>query len=244
MENPFDNPQDPNRYGYPPGAAHPNPHSYSTVPPPPPPPRPQSTSYQPPLSTAPYPVYHNAQYDNPYGGYYDQPPYDNPNSLYTSTGQVVSSEPNPNPFLTPRTPPHPALYYDNNSFNQSSTAVNSERYNSPAPLPGGSPAGRSPGPGEVFSSNSSTTAGGYNGVRFQDEEDADAGDLPLLRPPGEFGGRRTAVDGSSLRDSYVPGGFDPALLEGGGELDESGNIRYGRIPQRVPRRYKTKKRYE
>ncbi|CAG7848097.1 SubName: Full=Uncharacterized protein {ECO:0000313/EMBL:CCA76850.1} [Serendipita indica DSM 11827] len=42
-------------------------------------------------------------YDNPYGGYYDQPAYDNPNSLFTSTGQVVSNQPvdqNPNPFLT------------------------------------------------------------------------------------------------------------------------------------------------
>jgi hypothetical protein len=55
-------------------------------------------------------------------------------------------------------------------------------------------------------------------------------------------------------DRMSVGGFDPSLL------DEEGNIRfvlsfnrehvlmdcyrYGRIPQRVPRRYKTKKRYE
>lgn len=55
------------------------------------------------------------------------------------------------------------------------------------------------------------------------------GDIPLLRR-------------DQSRGSYMPmpgGGFD-------GENDEGPevNIRYGRIPQRVPRRYKTIKRVE
>ena len=45
------------------------------------------------------------------------------------------------------------------------------------------------------------------------------------------------------RDSAMPGGFDPALL-GGPIDDDASNIRYGRIPQRVPRRYKTIKKVE
>lgn len=40
--------------------------------------------------------------------------------------------------------------------------------------------------------------------------------------------------------SYMPGGFHPGILEEGA----GGGIRYGRIPQRVPRRYKTLKRVE
>jgi chitin synthase len=38
----------------------------------------------------------------------------------------------------------------------------------------------------------------------------------------------------------MPGGYDPAGDEGEGV----NNIRYGRIPQRVPRRYKTMKKVE
>ncbi|KIM21150.1 glycosyltransferase family 2 protein [Serendipita vermifera MAFF 305830] len=57
--------------------------------------------------------------------------------------------------------------------------------------------------------------------------------MALLGPPGG-GGRHGG-------DRFSVGGFDPTLL--GGDDDDS-NIRYGRIPQRVPRRYKTKKRYE
>ncbi|KDN52455.1 glycosyltransferase family 2 protein, partial [Tilletiaria anomala UBC 951] len=41
--------------------------------------------------------------------------------------------------------------------------------------------------------------------------------------------------------SYMPGGFDPNVLEEG---EMAPGIRFGRIPQRVPRRYKTLKRVE
>nr|CAA61028.1 Chitin synthetase II [Ustilago maydis]prf//2208421B chitin synthase [Ustilago maydis] len=41
-------------------------------------------------------------------------------------------------------------------------------------------------------------------------------------------------------DDYMPGGFDPNVLENG----QAGGVRFGKIPQRVPRRYKTLKRVE
>ncbi|SPO21055.1 Chitin synthase 4 [Ustilago trichophora] len=41
-------------------------------------------------------------------------------------------------------------------------------------------------------------------------------------------------------DDYMPGGFDPTIMENG----QAGGVRYGKIPQRVPRRYKTLKRVE
>lgn len=99
---------------------------------------------------------------------------------------------------------------------------------------------------------------GYGGHPEQEEEYDQDGDMPLLpqtgnyayapasafdeqghhvggMPPGEF------EDGHPKEgdEDYMPGGFDPNVLENGG-----GNIRYGRIPQRVPRRYKTLKRVE
>ena len=51
------------------------------------------------------------------------------------------------------------------------------------------------------------------------------GDLPLLRAPSGRSQESLSVN--------MPGRYDP--------MD---NIRYGRIPQRVPRRYKTLKRIE
>ncbi|KAK0548347.1 Chitin synthase 4 [Tilletia horrida] len=54
-------------------------------------------------------------------------------------------------------------------------------------------------------------------------------------------GRRPHLPSESGASMTFPGGFvDPAAMEQG----EAGGIRYGRIPQRVPRRYKTVKRVE
>ncbi|EPQ26218.1 uncharacterized protein PFL1_06153 [Pseudozyma flocculosa PF-1] len=61
-----------------------------------------------------------------------------------------------------------------------------------------------------------------------DEDDVD----------GQARGRHLGMDPSD--PDYMPGGFNPALMEDG----QAGGIRYGRIPQRVPRRYKTLKRVE
>ena len=63
---------------------------------------------------------------------------------------------------------------------------------------------------------------------FNEPEDQDAGDIPLLRrdgPPAPL-----PIPGESDEDGVIPD-----------DRSES-NIRYGRIPQRVPRRYKTMKR--
>ncbi|KAF8516437.1 glycosyltransferase family 2 protein [Hysterangium stoloniferum] len=56
-------------------------------------------------------------------------------------------------------------------------------------------------------------------------------DIPLLH-------RESSAGAPSL---HVPGGFEQASTE---ESEEPTNIRYGRIPQRVPRRYKTIKKVE
>ena len=63
-----------------------------------------------------------------------------------------------------------------------------------------------------------------------DNELGDAGDLPLLRAPS---GR------SQESLNPMPGQYHPVPSE-----DDVNNIRYGRIPQRVPRRNKTIKRVE
>ena len=76
-------------------------------------------------------------YDNPYSGYYDQPAYDNPNSLPTFTGHLISNQqlPTPtagtygteNPFLTPQGG-HPSLYNDAPTMPTSSSAASGGRY--------------------------------------------------------------------------------------------------------------------
>ncbi|KAL6300688.1 glycosyltransferase family 2 protein [Sparassis latifolia] len=85
----------------------------------------------------------------------------------------------------------------------------------------------------------STSQLGHSSVSLYDQgpvlegEDSDAdnletGDIPLLRRDNS---------GSTLP---MPGGYEPVLPD---DTSES-NIRYGRIPQRVPRRYKTIKKVE
>ena len=77
-----------------------------------------------------------------------------------------------------------------------------------------------------LSNQTSTTA--FQPYGDPDHDLDDMGDLPLLRAPSG----RSQVSLSM----NMPGQYD-------GPLDENG-IRYGRIPQRVPRRYKTLKRIE
>jgi chitin synthase len=61
-----------------------------------------------------------------------------------------------------------------------------------------------------------------------EREDNDLGDMPLLRHNGPY----TAAP--------MPGGYQEAVSDDRSET----NIRYGHIPQRVPRRYKTIKKVE
>lgn len=76
--------------------------------------------------------------------------------------------------------------------------------------------------------------GGQSFTDLNDEQDqdiSDTGDMPLLQRRG--GGQRTPP-------ISMPGEFDPPTSDNQSE----NNIRYGRIPQRVPRRYKTIKKVE
>ena len=57
-------------------------------------------------------------------------------------------------------------------------------------------------------------------------------DIPLLRRDDSA---------TSSMSGRVPGGYEPTSND---DPDEANNIRYGRIPQRVPRRYKTIKKVE
>ena len=71
----------------------------------------------------------------------------------------------------------------------------------------------------------------------------DLGDMPLLqRGPSqhsEFSGH--AMGSPAFPGGFAgPAGYDPALQDD----EQETNIRYGRIPQRVPRRYKTIKKVE
>ncbi|KAI0318366.1 glycosyltransferase family 2 protein [Amylostereum chailletii] len=66
-----------------------------------------------------------------------------------------------------------------------------------------------------------------------DHDLGDAGDLPLLRAPSQR---------SQYSDSAkMPGDYNSVPNDDG---EQDTNIRYGRIPQRVPRRYKTIKKVE
>ncbi|TDL18313.1 glycosyltransferase family 2 protein [Rickenella mellea] len=66
-------------------------------------------------------------------------------------------------------------------------------------------------------------------------DDDDIGDMPLLR---------RGVSAQSI-PPHVPGAYDgTTAADHSFEQEEETNIRYGRIPQRVPRRYKTIKKVE
>ncbi|KAG8214804.1 glycosyltransferase family 2 protein [Butyriboletus roseoflavus] len=62
------------------------------------------------------------------------------------------------------------------------------------------------------------------------EDEIDTGDMPLLQR------------GSPYSHTTMPGGFEN--VPGAEDAQPETNIRYGRIPQRVPRRYKTLKKVE
>ena len=77
--------------------------------------------------------------------------------------------------------------------------------------------------------------GGYSQVHGHDGFQDGYGEEEHEHPDGPRG------RGRASEASYMPGGFNPAMLEDG---EAPTGIRYGRIPQRVPRRYKTLKRVE
>ncbi|KAI0793146.1 glycosyltransferase family 2 protein [Irpex lacteus] len=177
-----------------------------------------------------------SHYPQHQGNYYDDgySPYPNPNTAPTpnpydahpsQAHNPYDQPPYSDPFAPPHSPPVP--------------------YHSPPP-PGGT-GSEYPNPFQGGYSDSghlspplvhSPLAHSPPGFQLHDEPtrynlhdepaDLDTGDIPLLnRNPS----------GMAMP---VPGGYDPVKDE---EAEES-NIRYGRIPQRVPRRYKTIKKVE
>jgi len=74
-----------------------------------------------------------------------------------------------------------------------------------------------------------------------DEHDQDTGDIPLLRrDPSSISSRMPMGSEPPMPGSYEDDRDDISVAQ----EDSSTNIRYGRIPQRVPRRYKTIKKFE
>ncbi|OBZ71085.1 Chitin synthase 4 [Grifola frondosa] len=156
------------------------------------------------------------------------------------------------PFLTPHPPP-PNLYHPPTQDPYAPTAPPPQQFSdtySPPLHPGSPPlpltqggdymnAGYDnlhPGSPPQFGAPLSPTPSPYSHLpsfQLHDEQDADlqdTGDIPLLRR-----------DGDNLAPSMpMPGEYEPVASD---DRSES-NIRYGRIPQRVPRRYKTIKKVE
>ena len=183
---------------------------------------------------------HNQQpgyFDDGYGAYpsHTPNPYDSPMSAPTpnpyehehQTYQPI----HPDPFAIPQqSPPHPSTYH------------------SPPPISVASPPPGTPGPGEYLNPfqggypptassatlQQSPSPSGYTlhdrpsfELHDNDPDNFDTGDMPLLMRNNQM-------------PSPMPGDYDPVT----GDDQSESNIRYGRIPQRVPRRYKTIKKVE
>ncbi|VDB96624.1 unnamed protein product [Peniophora sp. CBMAI 1063] len=88
----------------------------------------------------------------------------------------------------------------------------------------------------------------YETHEHDDDGLGDAGELPLLRAPSAHPSFALQdpgvmpVPGGGYEPNMPVAGYEPSMP--GGYDEEETNIRYGRIPQRVPRRYKTIKKVE
>jgi len=122
---------------------------------------------------------------------------------------------------------YPQYDYDNNNVNpnpfDSYTSTMSDPFNQPSQssYPPAPPPPRFAAPGP------SSYNPGYDEREF-------TGDIPLLRSTASLIG--------PPEPPQIPGSYDDEEDDTQDEL--STNIRYGRIPQRVPRRYKTVKKFE
>ena len=176
----------------------------------------------------PYPAY---SAPNPYD--YQPSPSPNPYEHEHQGFQPI----HPDPFATSQSPPPPNLYHAP-SLHATSPPPQQDYLNPsysnfhsvppPPPLPTVTPPpnlGPSPSPFE------SAHGHGYDLHDDPNDDNIDTGDIPLLRR-----------DKSTASSTMVgmPGDYDPVTPD---DRSES-NIRYGRIPQRVPRLYKTIKRIE
>ncbi|KAH9961842.1 glycosyltransferase family 2 protein [Russula compacta] len=157
---------------------------------------------------------------DPYGVPYRQSPSPNHHESYASTSyspsHTLPPPPPPQPFQLQPQQQHPHVTFTpDQSFSTTDLNV-------PPPPP--------------LSNQTSTTI--FQPYGDPDNGLEDAGDFPLLRAPS---GR--SQESLSMN---IPGFYDSQSLNMPGNYDEDSgnNIRYGRIPQRVPRRHKTLKRVE
>ncbi|KAI0345496.1 glycosyltransferase family 2 protein [Trametopsis cervina] len=179
-----------------------------------------------------YPPPQGNYYEDGYGAYSNQAaipsPYD-PHSAPTPNpyDQPLHQTPHNDPYAVPQSPPH--AYHSSpppggrgseypNPFQggyQPEAHLSPPQPHTPLPL------SQSPTGFQLHDEPSRYT--------LQDDPDQfDAGDIPLLN-------RNTS--GMTMP---IPGGYDPVR----DDAESESNIRYGRIPQRVPRRYKTIKKVE
>ena len=186
-------------------------------------------------------------YNDGYGTYpttvapnlYD--PYDNhavnPNPFdHQYSGAPLADPFNPpphNPYSSPPPPPPPPP--PSVLFQQSQHIQSNPGYVSYPPTNSGQVTFAAPGP-------SITPNNMYAHSRYDlNDEHEDTGDIPLLRRDPSSLSSRTNVGG----EPPIPGSYDDEADGTTAVQEESStNIRYGRIPQRVPRRYKTIKKFE
>jgi chitin synthase len=166
------------------------------------------------------------RYNDGYGQYNTgMGQYDLPYEAPQSYGSVL-----PDPFITP--PPPPPQQYPSPFADPPHDA-----YGQPLPPHSQSPPRLTtdymqPRFNPDVSPVSQRTAVGGSTYDLHDDNRDDPGDIPLLR--------RDDSRGSAYSMPHMPGGYDEVIADNRSE----NNIRYGRIPQRVPRRYKTIKRVE
>ncbi|GAA5893025.1 hypothetical protein JCM5296_003407 [Sporobolomyces johnsonii] len=240
----------------------PYPSSYSNLPtgpqprrspapdPHPHPPHPSQLDYPP----APAYDHHQPQYD-PYPG---QPPPHAPVDYPQPHSDPFASPPHhhPDPYPDPSYPPQPHQWavpvphqqdlgdpypssHDHLSL-PSAALAHSQSYDSHY----------SAAPSDPFASHGTLPSG-------PDPTDDEPDSAPLLASAGAPAGHgRWSTSGPAPGQADpslgIPGGFDPTLLGGRGphghgdddEQDQQSVVRYGRIPQRQPRRYKTIKRVQ
>ncbi|KAH8082444.1 glycosyltransferase family 2 protein [Cristinia sonorae] len=185
---------------------------------------------QPSVTPNPYEQEHQHQafqpiHPDPFSLPPQSPPHHPGSPLHANPYHAPLSDPYAPP-LHPNSPP-PMDYLNANYPPPGSMlqTANSPTLHSITPPPQSMLASPQPSP------YSSAGAPSYAGDMHDDQEgDIDTGDIPLLQRRAD--GRPGVMS--------MPGEYDPVT----GDSQSENNIRYGRIPQRVPRRYKTIKKVE
>ncbi len=152
-------------------------------------------------------------------------------------------QPHDDPFMNPSETPHPASYQGQPPTAERYPSPNMVQHN-PSPQPVNYP-GVHYHPDAVSAQSSATRPldiPQYSGYQLADRSPIhtreDLGDMPLLqRGPSSYSDQ-SATGAPGFPGGYA-GGYEPGMQD-----DPDNNIRYGRIPQRVPRRYKTIKKVE